>query len=188
MRQLIASLLTALVTVIVSLLLYDVASRHQFHAYWNRTPGALMLYGRPADIKYRMAFRSMSAQARAMGFAFTDPELVQTNELFNLWYVRWQSSSVIAVSEDGRYLLIDGPWMVQFADEDLECIFAHELGHVIDFQGLSAEHPMMQRLECLDSQQRADGLGRALCGAERYERTLRRYIKRRPIVLKECDA
>ena len=186
--RLLGMLLTILVPVTTGIYLYDVASTHEYHAFWDRTPGALMLYGRPPDARYRVAYARAAELARARGFRFADPQLVQTNDLFNLWYIRWQRSSVIAVSMgEGEYLLIDGVWMASFADDDIECIMVHEIGHIVDVQTNRVGHRFFARAWCLRSQEFADSFARYVCGADRYDPVFRKYIKdTRQLVPQPC--
>ena len=192
--RLLGVLLAVLIVATTFVFIYDFASVHEYTAFWTQSPGALMVYGRQPEAKYCTAYRTMAAQARAMGFVFTDPQLIAPNDLFNLWYVRWQRSPMIGVSNEGaRYLMVDPLWMVQFGDDELDCVFAHEIGHVIEFQGKSDDHPLIRKLACLNTELRADGIGEYLCGKERFQSILLKHIppeslKRRYVGVKRCEA
>lgn len=187
--RLLGMLLAILIPVTTFLFLYDIASEHEYEAFWKRDPGALMLYGRQPEEKYRTAYRDMAVRARSLGFVFTDPQLISPNELFNIWYVRWQRSPMIGVSNDGaRYLMVDPLWMLQFGDDELDCVFAHEIGHVIEFQGQSNSHPVVQRVSCLNQELQADGIGEFLCGKERFRSILLRHIPPQSLRLRRVSA
>ncbi len=179
--------LSILAPTLCGLMLYDRASEHEYLAFWDDSPRAAMLYGKAPGAKFAEAYRRAAASARARGFVFSDPRLVSPNALFDLWYVRWTQSPLIAVSRDeGKVLKIDEMWMVRFTDDDLECVMAHEIGHVIDFQRRSEQHPFMGRIACLDAQQRADEIARLLCGHEQFNRVIIRYQIARPLAVKSC--
>lgn len=165
---------------------YYQISRHEVAALWQFEPNALLLYTGPPEARYMATLERITARAHALGFRFHRPRLLQTNHVYDLWYERWQWSGYGAVSVGGNAMLVDGVWLADFSDEDLECMVGHELGHVIDAQTNRIGIPMTYQVRCLPPQEFADAVGRVLCGVEHYNAMMRRYKIYRPQVSSEC--
>lgn len=173
-----------LVPCTAGLYLYDFASRNQYEAFWKATPGALKLYGRAPDKRFVRSLAAVTLEARKQGFRFGDPQMVQTNSLFDFWYIRWTRMGYIGVETDtATLILVDGRGMKEFSDEELNCVMAHEVGHIIDFGTNREGHPVFERIWCLSNEQFADSIGRLLCGYEPYQQVMRLHIKTRPLVV-----
>lgn len=185
MRRAVARLLKVLLVTLIpaaaALALYEYVSINEHDAFWNATPGAMMLYGRPPDVRFIRPLARMVSEARNQGFVFSEPQVVQTNNVFSIWNVPWQKISNIAVDESRTRILIYGPGMEEFDDDKLECVLAHELGHIIDYQSNRIGHPVFDRIWCLGDQEFADSIGGLLCGYERYQALIRRHIKHRSL-------
>lgn len=162
---------------------------HEVAALWDFEPLAVFLYSRPADQRYVTALTHVTKRARALGFRFKDPKLLQTNELYDVWYHRWEYSGYgIVEPRGGHSMLVDSVWLADFSDTDLECVIAHELGHVIDDQTHRIGIPMGSDVWCLGSQEFADSVGRLICGTAPYNDMMRRYQIYRPMTTRDCSA
>lgn len=170
------------------LLAYDEVGIHQFNAVWDFKPRALSLYTKQADTRYVVSMQKMVAIAREKKFVLISPKVVQTNFLFDAWYPRWGHSGWMGVDpRGGRLLLVDHRFVKPVSDADLNCMMAHELGHVIDVQSRRWGHSAFWAIRCLDHERFADEIGRILCEPDRYDAMFRRYIGVRPPAGSPCD-
>lgn len=178
-------LMLVLASCVLVLFVYDTVSVQQYNVVWDMKSRALFLYTKQANQRYEISMRRAVAMAQGRGFAVIPPRMVQTNRLFDVWYPRWNHSNWM--SFDGRLLLIDHRFVGPVPDDDLDCMMAHELGHVIDFQSHRQGHSVFWPIRCLDRERFADEIGYLLCGADRYARVFQRYIKFRPPAISPCD-
>ena len=198
MRRTIADLSGLLCSVLVPVVgcgwLYLWAGERQYEAFWNATAGAQLVYTEPADERYVQSFRRMRNRALRLGFTIGAPRLRQSNSTFGLWAPRWERSPYAAAvfgndttSWDAGVILIDHTWMMTVSDVDVDCVIAHELGHIVSVRSNRFGHRTFDDIWCLPEQQFADAIGRMLCGFEPYNAMMRRLALPRPMVPMTCD-
>ncbi len=123
----------------------------------------------PASPRFAEIYNDVLADARALGFQFSAPELMQTTSLAAkmiplpplVFFARhFMGPNRIQVNTEYAMLMSDG---------ELRVLLAHELGHAIDAQTERMGHPLFVGAEHLSIQFFADYIARLIAGNARVD-------------------
>lgn len=178
-----------LILCVVSVIHVDVGAAHQtgttwssesageWHDFWwGLSDSIRSRYTEDPSQRLRGAYERIVLRARAFGFVFRTPKLLQTTA---------DSTAHIQSPEDVYYggyffddnlIVIDGSLSSPMTEQELEVLLAHELGHCIDLQSKRIGHRAFEDTSAYKEQQFADYIAMLLVDIDAVARFNKAYV------------
>ena len=163
---------------LASAVAYLCLSHLMFTRFWNGDGvGVIRVFTTPARGRIAASAERMKAAAWAVGTPPSAFQMRQTSILYDLLWQRWRlnNSGGAAYAWGYGIIIADTYWISDMSDAELDCVMAHEIGHVIQYDARSeAARPTLELL--------ADRTAARLCGPDAWNAFFAKYIgARRPI-------